>query len=78
MLLVKLGGLESGSAFGVILDFTGGIASSLICFVLPAAIFIKLTPKTHPLFFPCVAMSIFGLFVVVTVPVITIISFTEK
>jgi len=39
-------GLASGPAFALILNVTGGIGGSLATFILPAAIYLKLMPKS--------------------------------
>ena len=70
-------GLTQGSAFGLILDFTGGIAGSSLSFVMPAAIFIKLSSKQNSLFWPSVLMFVFGIFIMIVVPTFTIIDFVQ-
>lgn len=74
VLVLRFMGYSQGYAFGLILDFTGSIAGSFTSFVMPAAIFIKLSPNTDPLFYPGICMLIFGLFVMITVPVLSILS----
>jgi len=78
VLVLSYAGITQGAAFGLILDFTGGIAGSCISFVMPAAMFLKLTSKDHKLFVPSIFMLCFGIFVMVTVPVVTIINFVES
>ncbi len=78
VLLLRYGGLDQGSAFGVILDFTGSIAGSLTSFVIPAAIFLKHAEKSHSLYWPSVLMLIFGIFTMFTVPIVTVLNFTHE
>jgi len=71
VLLLTYAGVQNGTAFGLILDFTGGLAGSLLCFVLPALIFLRLSPRTHELHIPVICTLCFGLFVIITLPVVT-------
>ena len=74
VIFIRSVGLSQGHAFGVILDFTGSIAGSFISFVMPAAIFLKLNSKEHKFYWPCVVMLVFGVFVMITVPIVSIVS----
>jgi hypothetical protein len=71
--LLKGLGLSNGAAFGVILDFTGGLAASMTSFVLPGAFYVKLMSKDAPLYSQCLFMLIFGIAVVFVVPIATIV-----
>eukprot|EP00607_Mallomonas_marina_P006944 CAMPEP_0182429474 /NCGR_PEP_ID=MMETSP1167-20130531/29469_1 /TAXON_ID=2988 /ORGANISM="Mallomonas Sp, Strain CCMP3275" /LENGTH=378 /DNA_ID=CAMNT_0024613205 /DNA_START=270 /DNA_END=1406 /DNA_ORIENTATION=- len=73
VLLMRHGGLDQGAAFGVILDFTGGIAGAFTTFVMPPAMFFKHATRDHPLYWPTVVMLVVGIFVMVTVPVISVL-----
>ena len=71
---MRASGFTQGAAFGFILDFTGGIAASMTSFVLPAGIYLKLTPSADAKYYwENVAMLLFGCFVLVTVPIMNIL-----
>lgn len=72
-------GLTQGDAFGFILDFTGGIASSFCSFIMPAMIYLQLTPKAEARwFYPAILMLIFGVFVMFTVPIVISLILTKN
>lgn len=75
VLLLRYIGFSTGAAFGMILDFTGGVAGSITSFVLPALLYLKLMPRTASLFWPAAAMLLFGIFVAITVPVASVLAF---
>jgi hypothetical protein len=75
VLCLRFSGLSLGDAFGLILDFTGGVAGSMTSYVMPAAIYLKLMPKTAEYYYPAVLMLIFGLFVMIMVPTVSILYF---
>ena len=77
VLILRASGLTQGAAFGFILDFTGGIAASMTSFVLPAAIYLKLTPFTEAKhYWETAAMLGFGCFVLITVPTMNVLILT--
>ena len=74
-------GLSSGAAFNISLNFTGGLASSMTTFVLPAAFYLKLQPKpyTEPVYFWSVLITgLIGLFIAVLTPVFSVLYFTAS
>ena len=78
VLVIRYLGLDQSDEFGVILDFTGGIASSFICFVMPAAIYLRLTSMDQIYYWPSASMFLFGIFVLITVPTLTIINLSNN
>lgn len=75
-LLVRYSGFSLGEGFDLIVDLSGGVAGSLICFILPSVIYLKLMPPNAPLRQYGVAMLIFGIAVLVIVPTLSIVYFT--
>ena len=76
-LLLRLEGLSKGQAFGVILDFSGGIAFSIISFIIPSLLYLKHYKEQGnkaQYYYQTWAMLIFGCFTFVVVPVATILS----
>lgn len=69
-------GFSSGRAFAVILTLTGGVAGSLLSFILPGAIYMKLMPRDSSGFIPAALCSGFGVFVLFAVVVVTAIKNT--
>ena len=76
MLIIRYAGVSLGDAFGVILDFTGGVAGSVTSFVLPAAIYLKVMPTTAYFCNFAKIMVVFGVFVMFMVPIVAIASFS--
>jgi len=68
-------GLSEGDAFGYILDITGGVCGSLLGFVLPGAIYLKLNSKAKdevpPSNYSWLAKGLlaWGIFVMIMVPI---------
>jgi len=76
VLLLRDYSLEQGAAFGLILDFTGGIAGSGISYIMPAILYLTLTPKNQAVYYyPCIGMLFFGCFAAVTVPVVSLLNY---
>jgi hypothetical protein len=74
VLILRSVGLAQGTAFGFILDFTGGIAASVTSFVMPALIYLKLIPQANAKWYwHAVAMLLFGIFILFTVPIVNIL-----
>lgn len=78
-LLLHATGLSNGDAFGVILDFTGGVVFSIVSFILPALLYLlddsDTSSKEYTI--PCYCMLVFGCFTFVAVPVASILSLTN-
>ena len=74
VLLLDIMGLSSGSAFGIILNITGGVAGSLSTFIIPSILFLKAMPRDHKLYSPAVFEMCFGFFVLVAVVTETVLS----
>mmetsp|Transcript_28078 Transcript_28078/g.36793 ORF Transcript_28078/g.36793 Transcript_28078/m.36793 type:complete len:514 (-) Transcript_28078:164-1705(-) len=74
VILFFYAGLSEGDAFGHILDITGGVGNSILGFVLPGAIYMKLTPdKDHKRYRQAKYLMIWGIIVMIMVTVATII-----
>jgi len=75
-LLLHATGLSNGEAFGVILDFTGGVVFSVVSFILPAALYLLDDSGTGDQQYkvPSYFMLAFGCFTFVAVPVASIMS----
>lgn len=67
--------LGNGVAFSLILNITGGIGGGLEAFILPAAIYLKLMPRDSVLYKPAICLLIFGILVMLSVVLSTIIDF---
>ena len=67
-------GMDSGAAFSVVLNISGGLGGSVVSFVLPAALYLKQRPEIggRPALAFAVLMLLAGLVVSVYVPVITV------
>jgi len=75
LLLKYKSALSSGKVFSLILNVSGGFVGSLISFVYPAALYIKLTnPKDGIFFYPCVFLIVVGLFLSIVIPIFAILS----
>lgn len=73
VLILRALGLTQGAAFGFILDFTGGFAASMTSFVIPAAIYLKLTSRPGSKYYwETCAMLRFGCFIVPTMSILII------
>eukprot|EP00612_Vaucheria_litorea_P000064 CAMPEP_0171452868 /NCGR_PEP_ID=MMETSP0945-20130129/803_1 /TAXON_ID=109269 /ORGANISM="Vaucheria litorea, Strain CCMP2940" /LENGTH=429 /DNA_ID=CAMNT_0011977619 /DNA_START=115 /DNA_END=1404 /DNA_ORIENTATION=- len=68
-------GVDSGDAFGVILDLSGGIGGAISCFILPAMIYRRAKSDGY-LNVPCKILFGFGIFMAVSVPISTVIDFS--
>jgi hypothetical protein len=75
VLLLFAAGLSSGNAFGLILDFSGGLAGSITSFVMPGAFYLKLMPRSAPLYWPCAVMLVLGVAIAIVVPVTSVIQY---
>jgi hypothetical protein len=75
VLLLFAAGLSSGNAFGLILDFSGGLAGSITSFVMPAAFYCKLMPREAPLYWPCAVMFVVGVVIAIVVPVTSVMQY---
>ena len=74
VLIMRASGFTEGAAFGFILDFTGGVAASFTCFIFPAVIYLKSVPfATAKYYWMSCAMFLFGIFAVITVPIMNIL-----
>lgn len=73
--LLYSSGLTSGNAFSLILDFTGGLAASMTSFTLPGAFYLKLMPRTAPLWYPCVFMLLVGVVIAIVVPIYSVMQY---
>ena len=74
VLVLRASGMTQSAAFGFILDFTGGIAASFTSFIMPAGIYLKLTPWSSARYYwHAMAMLVFGVFVIITVPTVNIL-----
>jgi amino acid permease len=76
VLLLNLVGVSNGNAFGLILDFSGGLAGSVTSFIMPAAFYLKLQPRTAYLYWPCAVMLVLGTVVAIMVPILSIMQYT--
>jgi hypothetical protein len=76
VLIIRYAGVSLGDAFGVILDFTGGVAGSMTSFVLPAAVYLKVMPTSAYFYNLAKVMAVFGIFVMFMVPIVAITSFS--
>ena len=50
------------------LNVCGGLAGSLVTFVLPGAFYVAKMPRSAPLFYPCLVMMLGGLTLAILVP----------
>ena len=66
--ILTLTGFTSGAAFSLVLNVTGGVAGSLVSFVLPGAFYVYKMPCSAPYYLPCVVMLLGGAVLVVLVP----------
>lgn len=73
ILLLHYRGISQGSVFGLVLDFTGGFVGSITSFIIPGCIYLKAMKSTEKFYYPCIAMVLFGTFVAIYVPVISVI-----
>jgi hypothetical protein len=67
-------GFTKGEAFGIILDLAGGVAFSIVVFVLPSVIYYKVHAaegKAAEFYYPNMIMLFFGLFIFFAVPIST-------
>ena len=79
VLVLTAAGFTNGNLFGVILDFTGGIAMSIVCFIIPAVIYLTAyypDPLHAIWWYHCILMLCFGLFATIAVPVASALSFS--
>ena len=77
VLLMTYAGISSGNAFGLILDFSGGLSGSITSFVMPGAFYLKLMPRRAPLYWPCAVMTVVGIVVCIAVPVVSVIEYAR-
>eukprot|EP01034_Spumella_vulgaris_P024501 gene24501-30854_t len=70
--------MASGVAFSLILNITGGIGGSLANFIIPGAVYIKLMPKNSDLYKPAIAIVCLGIYVMISVVTMTIISVVQR
>ena len=54
--------------FSLVLNICGGLAGSLVTFVLPGTFFVAKMPRSAPFFYPCLVMMLGGLTLAVLVP----------
>ena len=73
ILLLRSAGLSQGNAFGVVLDFTGGVAGSCTCFILPALCYLKLMSRNDTYYYASIVMLIFGIIIAIDVPVLSVL-----
>lgn len=76
VLMLEYIGISSGNAFGLILDFSGGLAGSITSFIMPAAFYLRFQPRTAYLYWPCVVMLILGIVIAIMVPILSIMQYT--
>lgn len=78
-LLLHATGLSNGQAFGVILDFTGGVVFSIISFILPALLYVMDDSGTGDKQYtvPAYFMLAFGCFTFIAVPVASVMTLTN-
>jgi amino acid permease len=76
VLMLNYIGISSGNAFGLILDFSGGLAGSITSFIMPAAFYLRLQPTTAYLYWPCAVMLVVGIAIAVMVPILSIMQYT--
>lgn len=77
VLLLRVGGLSKGQAFGVILDFAGGIAFSVISFIFPSLVYLKHYKddgSKAEYYYNAWAMLVFGVFTFFVCPIMSILS----
>jgi len=73
VLLFYYVGLGSGEAFGITLDVTGGISTSMTAFILPALMYINTCTAADSLYFPAWLNLFLGFAVMIGVVTITIL-----
>lgn len=71
-LLLRFSGLSIGVAFGLVLDIAGGTTSSVLCLILPAAMYLKLMSNTAPYRVHAMLTLIFGILMFLLVPIFSI------
>ena len=54
--------------FSLVLNVSGGLAGSLVQFVLPGAFYVAKMPTSAPYYFPCLVMMLGGMVLVVVIP----------
>ena len=63
---------SQGKAFSVVLNLTGGIAGSMLSFIIPAIVYLKVVPYTKSagyLYVPAYLCAVFGVVILVCVVV---------
>jgi len=76
LVIILLGlGLESGVAFSLLLNITGGIGGSMEMLIIPAAIYLQVMPVDSELYMHARVLFVFGFVVMIAVVTSTIISF---
>ena len=78
-LLLEAHGLSDGEAFGVILDFTGGVVGSTVSFILPAVLYLDECRSGGDQRYVIMSylMLVFGLFILIAVPTTSIMALRE-
>jgi hypothetical protein len=74
VLLLHELGVSGGEGFGLILSITGGVGGSLSSFIIPAALYVKLSPKTDRLYYPACVLFVLGWLILLGVVIETIVS----
>lgn len=66
-------GLASGDAFSLILDITGGISGSIISFIIPTLVYLKICDRKDNFYYPAMITLILGFLVIIASIVTTIL-----
>lgn len=66
--IFAMAGFTSGAAFSLVLNISGGLAGSLVSFVLPGALYVAKMPCSAPYYLPCLVMLLGGAVLVVLIP----------
>ena len=67
VLLLVSRGFTSGAVFSIILGFTGGVAGTMLSFILPAMFYLAKMPPAAPLHWVMRVMLVGGLVVLVVI-----------
>ena len=71
-LMLFVFGYSKGEAFTIILNFSGGLPLSIVCFVMPAQLYLEIfknEKEKAPFYYHCWCMFIFGWFTFFAVPI---------
>lgn len=79
-LLLFYSGYSKGEAFGIILDFSGGVSFVVVCFIIPAELYRRVFKEegaAAEYYYQNLAMFAFGVFTFFACPISTIVGLQQ-